>query len=58
MIRTTGLTAWAGAILFLAFLEVRLPVTVSYDHNADRSQIIVGVSNVQSGPSASLSQNR
>src|ERR1700733_5663025 len=60
MRRIANLPAFAGALLCCALLFAQVPPSapdVPGNHTADISQIIVGVSNVQSGPSRSLGQN-
>jgi branched-chain amino acid transport system substrate-binding protein len=60
MRRIANLSAFAGTLLCGALLLAQIPSSapqVPANPAADISQIIVGVSNVQSGPSRSLGQN-
>ena len=56
MKRIANLSAFAGAILSFAVLFAHSRPSLP-DKQAGVSQIIVGVSNVQSGPSQTLGQN-
>jgi ABC-type branched-subunit amino acid transport system substrate-binding protein len=53
----SGLLLSAAVVLSSAFLEAQIRPSAHDGHTAVISQILVGVSNVQSGPSASLGQN-
>ena len=53
---TASLSMFAGAVLSFAILGAKPQPSVSEDRTADDSPIIIGVSNVQSGPSQSLGQ--
>jgi branched-chain amino acid transport system substrate-binding protein len=60
MRRTADLSVFVGAILSLTVLFAQIRPSASEtpeEHTAGSSQIIIGVSNVQSGPSRSLGQN-
>jgi branched-chain amino acid transport system substrate-binding protein len=60
MRRIANLAVFAGAILSCVLLFAQIPPAapdLPANHMAGSSQIIVGVSNVQSGPSRSLGQN-
>jgi branched-chain amino acid transport system substrate-binding protein len=57
MKRTAFVSVLAGTVLFSALLETLVARTRSKDPEAGASQIVLGVSNVQSGPSQSLGQN-
>jgi branched-chain amino acid transport system substrate-binding protein len=57
MTHTVGLSAFAGVVLSSALLAAQIHPSAPEEHPPATSQIIVGVSNVQSGPSRSLGQN-
>src|SRR5579864_1218949 len=57
MVRRASLFVCTVVILLWAFLGSRLFPNALRDHYSSASQIIVGVSNVQSGPSRYLGQN-
>jgi branched-chain amino acid transport system substrate-binding protein len=57
MRRIANISVFAGVILSSALLFAQIPPSAPDNHISSTSQIIVGVSNVQSGPSRSLGQN-